>query len=220
MEAIEVAVQSRGRGRPRKDQSQPDAPRARLLRQGVTILTEKGFSAVGIDEILATAGVPKGSFYHYFDSKEDFGLALLDYYDQHFLRKLDRWFLDEGMSPLDRFRAFIADAREIMERFEFRRSCLVGHLGQEMGVLPESFRHRLIKVLEGWEERTAGCFRAAQQAGEVPVNIDCEKMARFFWIGWEGAVLRARLECDPVALDVFSEGFLEMLTMESVERKK
>jgi TetR/AcrR family transcriptional regulator, transcriptional repressor for nem operon len=202
----------RRRGRPPKDQSRPDAPRARLLREGVAILTEKGFSAVGIEEILAAAGVPKGSFYHYFDTKVSFGLALVDAYAGYFAAKLDRWFTDERLPPLDRLRGFVADARDGMARFDYRRGCLVGNLGQEMGVLPEPFRERLAAVLRDWEDRTAGCLRAAQRAGEVRAHADCAALARFFWIGWEGAVLRAKLDRDPAALDAFAEGFLTMIT--------
>jgi TetR/AcrR family transcriptional repressor of nem operon len=182
-----------------------------LLRQGLAILTEKGFSAVGIDEILTAAKVPKGSFYYYFDNKEALGLALIDAYNDYFAAKLDRWFSDETLSPLERVRAFMANARDGMERYEFRRGCLVGNLGQEMGVLTEPFRDRLIEVLQGWEERTANCFRAAQEAGELSAETDCVRLAQFFWTGWEGAVLRAKLEHKPDPLDVFSETFLAMI---------
>lgn len=199
------------RGRPPKDQSSPDAPRARLLRTGVAILTEKGFSAVGIEEILVSAQMPKGSFYHYFDSKDAFGLELIDAYAGYFAGKLDHWFDNTNRSPLDRVRDFIADARSGMARHGYRRGCLVGNLGQEMGVLPEPFRKRLSAVFCDWEERTARCLRAAQQAGEIPAGKDCERLAQFFWIGWEGAVLRAKLERDPQPLDAFAEGFLAMI---------
>jgi TetR/AcrR family transcriptional repressor of nem operon len=181
------------------------------VRTGVAILTEKGFSAVGIDEILSSAAVPKGSFYHYFDSKEAFGLALIDAYAAYFARKLDRWFEEVGCSPFLRLRNFVADARAGMERHGFRRGCLVGNLGQEMGVLPESFRDRLSVVFRDWEARTAKCLLAAQSAGEISDAADCERLATFFWIGWEGAVLRAKLERNPAALDEFAEGFFTLI---------
>ncbi|MGY3475432.1 acrylate utilization transcriptional regulator AcuR [Bradyrhizobium ottawaense] len=201
----------RRRGRPPKDQSQPNAPRARLLRTGVAILTEKGFSAVGVEEILDSADVPKGSFYHYFGSKEAFGLELIDAYAAYFARKLDRWFDDIERAPLDRLRDFIADARSGMARYGYRRGCLVGNLGQEMGALPEPFRKRLAAVFRDWEARTSRCLRAAQQAGDIPEGVDCDSLAQFFWIGWEGAVLRAKLERRPDALEVFARGFLAMI---------
>ncbi|MEZ5747583.1 MAG: TetR/AcrR family transcriptional regulator [Paracoccaceae bacterium] len=202
---------SRKRGRPRKDPSIPGSARSALLRTGVAILTEKGFSAVGIEEILSTASIPKGSFYHYFDSKDEFGLALIDAYAEYFARKLDRCFQNQDRPPLQRIADFIFDAIEGMARYDFRRGCLIGNLGQEMGVLPERFRARISAVLSDWEARTARCFRAARLAGEIPQDTDCEALAAFFWIGWEGAVLRAKLEGNADALDIFAEGFFMMI---------
>jgi TetR/AcrR family transcriptional repressor of nem operon len=211
VKAILPAAEPRRRGRPPKDQTRPNAPRARLLRTGAAILTEKGFSAVGVEEILEAAEVPKGSFYHYFDSKDAFGLELIDAYADYFARKLDRWFDNTERAPLDRLRDFIADARSGMARYRYRRGCLVGNLGQEMGVLPEPFRMRLAAVFRDWEARTSRCLRSAQEAGEIPRGVDCEGLAQLFWIGWEGAVLRAKLERCPDALDIFAEGFLAMI---------
>lgn len=175
------------------------------------MLTEKGFSAVSIDEMLSAARMPKGSFYHYFASKEAFGMALIDAYADYFARKLDRCFEDEGRPPLDRLRAFFADAKAGMARFGYRRGCLVGNLGQEMGTLPEPFRDRLVAVFRDWEALLARCLSAAQSAGQIAPEADCDWLARFFWIGWEGAVLRAKLERGPAALDDFAMGFLALL---------
>ena len=201
------AVAPRRRGRPPK---QPDGQletRAALLRAGVEVLTEKGFTATGIDEILRRVGVPKGSFYHYFNSKEAFGAELIDDYAGYFARKLDRWLLDASRAPLDRIADFVADARRGMARHDFRRGCLIGNLGQEMGALPEAFRERLGSVFADWQARLARCLGEAQQSGELAADADCARLAAFFWIGWEGAVLRAKLERDAAALDVFVDGF-------------
>jgi TetR/AcrR family transcriptional repressor of nem operon len=179
MKAISPSSEPRRRGRPPTDQMRPGAPRARLLRTGVAILTEKGFSAVGVEEILDAARVPKGSFYHYFDGKEAFGLELIDAYADYFARKLDRWFDNADRAPLDRLRDFIADARTGMARYGYRRGCLVGNLGQEIGVLPEPFRKRLAAVFHDWEARTARCLRSAQAAGEIPGGIDCDALRSF-----------------------------------------
>lgn len=186
-----------------------------MIRAGLAILTEKGFSAVGIDEILTTAAVPKGSFYHYFGSKDALGLTLIEAYNEYFLAKLDRWFDDDSIaSPLGRLRAFTVDARDGMGRYEYRRGCLIGNLGQEMGTLPEDYRERLIDVMRQWEARTARCLRAAQAAGEVDASADCDALAEYFWIGWEGAVLRAKLERSPDPLDHFAEKFLGSVATE------
>jgi TetR/AcrR family transcriptional repressor of nem operon len=163
--------------------------------------------------------MPKGSFYHYFESKEAFGLELIDAYAEYFARKLDRWLDNSARAPLQRLRDFIADARSGMARHGYRRGCLVGNLGQEMGVLPEPFRNRLAAVFQDWEARTARCLSAAQKAGEIGRGIDCVRLAHFFWIGWEGAVLRTKLERSPEALDAFTEGFLAMIERSDKSQK-
>lgn len=197
----------RRRGRPPKDQAGHSETRQALLSAGVAALTEKGFSATGIEEVLRRVNVPKGSFYHYFKSKEAFGAELIDRYDRYFCGKLDNILLNEDRTPLQRLHDFVDDAKEGMRRYEFSRGCLVGNLGQEMGALPASYRNLLIQVFLDWQLRTATCLRAAIDAGEVEARIDCDRMAEFFWIGWEGAVLRAKLEKSDVPLTRFAEVF-------------
>lgn len=207
-----TATLPRRRGRPPRNSAEPrQDTRALLVRTGVAVLTEKGYSSVGIDEILRLAQVPKGSFYHCFESKEAFGHALIAAYADYFARKLDRWLLDAATQPLQRLRRFIADARQGMQRHGFARGCLVGNLGQEMGALPASFRAQLEAVFTDWQARTAACLRAAQQAGEIGAGHDCAALAQFFWIGWEGAVLRAKLQRSAAPLDVYAEGFFQLL---------
>ncbi|MBR8127750.1 acrylate utilization transcriptional regulator AcuR [Burkholderia ambifaria] len=201
----------RRRGRPPKQHEDLVATRDMLLRTGLEVLTEKGFSATGLDEILGRAGVPKGSFYHYFDSKEAFGLELIDRYADFFARKLDRHFSQPEPSPLARVRAFVDDARDGMARHEYTRGCLIGNLGQEMGALPESFRARLRATFEDWQRRLAVCLTAAQQAGELADSADPVELAACFWIGWEGAVLRAKLERSDVPLALFAQFFFNGL---------
>jgi TetR/AcrR family transcriptional regulator, transcriptional repressor for nem operon len=201
----------RRRRRPPKEFAGYSATRDRLIRAGVVMLTEKGYSATGIEEVLRRVDVPKGSFYHYFPSKEAFGAELIDSYARYFSRKLDRFFLNEQQPPLDRLRGFTDDAACAMARFRFTRGCLVGNLGQEMGALPESYRQQLFTVFIDWQRRTAKCLRSAQTTGAISSSHDCDWLAEFFWIGWEGAVLRAKLERRSEPLHIFSKGFFMLL---------
>lgn len=197
----------RKRGRPSKRSLQSLDTRELLVRAGLAALTEKGFSATGIDEVLKRVGVPKGSFYHYFDSKEAFGAELIERYASYFGYKLERHFTDGSKKPLDRIRAFVDDARAGMARYDFGRGCLIGNLGQEMAALPDSYRARLNAVFSDWEQRLTRCLEAAKQQGEIPATVDCAQASAFFWIGWEGAVLRAKLERSAAPLEIFSHGF-------------
>lgn len=199
------------RGRPPRQREDLVETRELLLRAGLEALTEKGFAATGIEEILGRVGVPKGSFYHYFDSKEAYGLDLIERYGAFFAHMLDRHLLDRARLPLDRVRAFVDDATQGMARFEFRRGCLIGNLGQEMGALPESFRIRLKCTFEDWQARLSACLVEAQQARQLAPDADTGRLAAFFWIGWEGAVLRAKLEQSAEPLGIFADCFFSSL---------
>lgn len=202
-----MIVLPRKRGRPRKEDGDFRETREALCNAGVAVLTEKGFSSTGIDEILKKVGVPKGSFYHFFGSKEAFGAELISRYDGYFTRKLDLFLLDKDKTPLARIDAFCKDAERGMKRFGFRRGCLVGNLGQEMGSLPEAFRAQLVEVLRNWQCRLEACLEEAKLVGEIPAASDCVQWSIFFWIGWEGAVLRAKLERRAAPLQVFADLF-------------
>ncbi|EKG31794.1 TetR family transcriptional regulator [Pseudomonas avellanae BPIC 631] len=182
-----------------------------LLRRGLEVLTEQSFSATGLDYILKEVGIPKGSFYHYFPSKEAFGRAVLEEYSRYFAQRLDRWLLDEALSPLERLVGFVQSAKDGMARQDYRRGCMVGNLGQEVGLLPEGFRDTLEQILLDWQSKLAACLSAAQASGELCRRADCHELAAFFWIGWEGAVLRARLVKSDKPLNTFIAGYLRGL---------
>ncbi|HLT99798.1 MAG TPA: TetR/AcrR family transcriptional regulator [Burkholderiaceae bacterium] len=185
--------------------------RDRLIRTGVELCTQGGFQAMGIEQVLSQSGVPKGSFYHYFRSKKEFGLAVIDAYAVYFCKKLQRVLTNAEESPLTRLRSFVDEACDGMSRHEFQRGCLVGNLGQEMAALDNEFRNQLENVLKLWEAQTARCLEEAQAAGELQPSHDVERLAEFFWIGWEGAILRAKLTRSPRPMRLFAEEYLVRL---------
>jgi len=188
-----ISLQKPRRGRPPKSSHHNRDTRAELIRSGLEQLTEHGFTSSGIDQILKKVAVPKGSFYHYFDSKEHFGQVVIESYADYFENKLDSCLLNEMFAPLTRIRNFVEDAKIGMVRHQFKRGCLIGNLGQEVESLPESFRSQLIDIFLSWQSRLTLCLNEAKQQGEISSDADCELLAEYFWIGWEGAVSRAKL---------------------------
>ncbi|MBL4906484.1 MAG: TetR/AcrR family transcriptional regulator [Sneathiella sp.] len=207
----QTTLTKRKRGRPPKTDGSQLETRERLVRCGTEILTEKGLANTGIDEILKNVGIPKGSFYHYFSSKDEFGLAVIQNYGTYFANKLDHWLLNTDRAPLDRLQDFIEDAKEGMKRHEFRRGCLIGNLGQELGSLNEKFRAPLEEVFLDWQNRVALCLEKARECGDLKPDADCKNIAAFFWIGWEGAILRAKLAQSNQPIDLFSANFFKGL---------
>ncbi len=204
---LQINIKPR-RGRPPKVLRDNHDTKVALIRSGLEQLTESGFAASGIDHILKKVGVPKGSFYHYFASKEVFGLAVIDSYANYFAKKLDDCLLNESVPPLMRISNYVENAKLGMSRFEFKRGCLVGNLGQEIDLLPESFRQVLIDIFLSWQQRLATCFKAAQDSGDLAKNADCDLLAECFWVGWEGAVSRARLVQNNKPLDNYLQQFI------------
>ncbi|MDX3907449.1 MAG: TetR/AcrR family transcriptional regulator [Pigmentiphaga sp.] len=182
-----------------------------LVRCGTEILTEQGFHATGIEEVLKRVGVPKGSFYHYFESKQAFGQAVIDNYAEYFAKKLDRLFGDTSRPPIERLKAFVEEATRAMERYQFQRGCLIGNMGQELAGLNDDFRARLESVLQSWQARVAGVLAQAQDRGQLSADADVNAIAEFFWIGWEGAILRAKLTRSVAPLDRFANLFFDRI---------
>ncbi len=199
------------RGRPPKVSRENQDTKAELIRSGLEHLTKNGFVSSGIDQILKKVGVPKGSFYHYFASKEAFGQAVLENYASYFANKLDVCLLDKSYPPLVRIGNFVEDAKTGMARHQFKRGCLVGNLGQEVDLLPESFRQQLIDIFSCWQHRIANCLKEAQLQGEIADIANCELLAEYFWIGWEGAVSRAKLVQNTEPLENYFNYFIAAL---------
>lgn len=199
------------RGRPPKVSRENQDTKAELIRSGLEQLTERGFASSGVDQILKKVGVPKGSFYHYFASKEAFGKAVIEQYANYFANKLNAYLLDESYLPLARINNFVNDAKMGMIRHQFKRGCLVGNLGQEIELLPESFRQPLIEILLCWQHCIANCLKAAKMQGDISNTANCEQLAEYFWIGWEGAVSRAKLVQDTKPLDNYFNHFIAAL---------
>lgn len=205
---MDTPLEKPRRGRPPRDARAHGETRDLLIRAGLEALTGQSFAATGLDTVLKRAGIPKGSFYYYFESKESFGRELMAAYDAYFCAKLDRWLLDDTRPALERLGAFVEDAKRGMVRHRFTRGCLVGNLGAEVDILPEGFRAALEQILQGWEDRVAECLCHAQSEGALPEHCDLRALASFFWIGWEGAVLRARLVRTTAPLDTFFQQFI------------
>jgi TetR/AcrR family transcriptional regulator, transcriptional repressor for nem operon len=164
-----------------------------IIAAGLQLMAVQGFNGTGLDAILKMAGVPKGSFYYYFANKEDFGLAVIDFFAKRYEKRLATSLTDPTLSPLNRVRRHLEGALERFEQERCRKGCLIGNLSQEMADLNERFRERLEEVFAGWQKRFALCLEEARGQGEIPADLDPAAAAEFLLSGWEGALLRAKV---------------------------
>ena len=206
-ESDNLAPEKPRRGRPPKQNSGVEATRERLIERGIQIFTEKGFNNTGLDEILKSENVPKGSFYHYFKNKAQYGEVVVEAYAVYFGKKLARNFTNTSLAPLQRLQAFIDEACHGIEKYSFKRGCLVGNLGQELGALDATFRTQLEGVFQEWQQQLAELLDEAKQQGELATQASTSELAEFFWIGWEGAILRAKLVQSDQPIRAFAKQF-------------
>jgi TetR/AcrR family transcriptional regulator, transcriptional repressor for nem operon len=170
-----------------------EAPRVALLEAGRRLLMEKGYNNTGIQEVVQAAEVPKGSFYYYFKSKEDFGLQIIDGFAQSYQDRLEKYLTDTTLSPLARLRQHVDFYCQMLEAMDYRSGCLVGTLGQELANQNDMFRSRVAEVFTEWREHYENCFREAQQVGELAQHLDVETIADFYLSAWEGAMLQVKV---------------------------
>jgi TetR/AcrR family transcriptional repressor of nem operon len=163
-----------------------------LLEAGKEIFLARGYNNSGIEAIVQAVGVPKGSFYHYFGSKEAFGVEVLNRFAECLNADLDQYLNDRSLSPMDRLRRLVESRCVRLETQQCRNGCLIGNLSQEMADQSEVFRARLDEIFKGWVGRYANCLREAQEIGEVPDDFDVNEYAEFWLNSWQGAVLRAK----------------------------
>lgn len=164
-----------------------------LLAIGQTLSLRLGFNGMGLSELLATAGVPKGSFYHYFRSKEAFGEAMLQRYFEHYDAEMQRLFNDGRSDVRHQLLSYYAQAISHHCRSECHNACLAVKLSAEVSDLSEPMRHAL-------EIGTAKVIGHLQQAiergigeGSLSTDMSPTTMAETLYSLWLGASLRAKI---------------------------
>lgn len=175
------------------------AVKQQLLERGMALLLQQGYNHLGIAELLKESDVPKGSFYHHFQSKEDFGVQVLDRYMKEVHGGLDRCLGNPDVPPLKRVRDFF-ELSEEKYRTEGYLGCLLGGLGQELSGISDVFRAKVEECFREIERRIAACLEEARGRGELDKAADPKQLARLLINCWEGAALRSRMLRDPAPL--------------------
>jgi TetR/AcrR family transcriptional regulator, transcriptional repressor for nem operon len=177
--------------------------RRRLLDAGLNLVHARGFAASGIQDITNAAGVPKGSFYSYFPSKEAFGAAILEHYWSDIETRLLP-ILGEDGSAQERLTRFFHALTDDHEAGDFLLGCLIGNLSLELGGSNEPVRAELVRILDGWNEALTACVRSGQDdARDIRSDLDADELASLLVEAWEGAALRGKVTRSRTPYDRF-----------------
>lgn len=178
--------------------------REKLLDAGLTAIREAGFNGVSIKDIVKAVGVPKGSFHYYFESKEAFGLAIIDHFGLMLGEKLVEPVLKEpDLSAYDRLRLFFKRYSDLMTSDNHTTGCLVGLLAMEMSGSNERIRLRAVEGFANFSAFLSTLIMQAQEQGDIDSHYDPTELASYLADTWEGSLLSMKAERSDRALKTF-----------------
>lgn len=167
--------------------------RDNILASGQRLMASKGFSAVGLNEILTTAGVPKGSFYHYFGSKDAFGEALIEAYFEEYLADIDRTLAKPGLNMARRLMNYFASWQESQSFLDCQGKCLAVKLGAEVADLSETLRAAMDRGTAGIISRLAAAIETGAAEGSLSVDDTPQRVAQSLYQLWLGASVMVKI---------------------------
>ncbi|MEO8599169.1 MAG: TetR/AcrR family transcriptional regulator [bacterium] len=189
--------------------------RQHILDTGKSIIIGKGYSAVGLNEILTAAGVPKGSFYHYFKSKELFGEALLDSYVADYLSRLDALLTQPDCTAAQCLMSYWSSWIETQAGDCAENKCLVVKLSGEVSDMSEAMRVALLRGTNLIVERLSDCILEALADGSLQGEFDARHTALTLYQLWLGAALLTKLRREPSAMECAMLATVKLLNLPS-----
>src|SRR5215470_8480586 len=173
-----------------------------LLDTGLRVLHERGFNATSVQDITEAAGVPKGSFYNHFESKEELGAeVVLRYLESS--DKTQAVLRDAKLSPHARLRKYFEGLVQVAEKKEFCGGCLLGNFRAELSEQSQMIRSRVAEGFSTWSAIIANVIAEAQAEGQISKDLSASTLAAFVLNGWEGALVRARVDKSKAPLQQF-----------------
>jgi TetR/AcrR family transcriptional repressor of nem operon len=175
--------------------------RERILREASRLMLSKGYTATTVDEICAAAGVTKGSFFHYFASKERLGEEALDV----FFRMLDRCFSDgtfmSRRDPLERVFGYLRNIVDLSTSGTIPKSCLIGNFAQELSDVNPNIRERCSRYFDDWIKGFTMLLDAAAEQHGIAGKIDTRSIGEYLVSVIEGTIVVYKAQRDEDLLD-------------------
>jgi TetR/AcrR family transcriptional repressor of nem operon len=167
--------------------------RDNILAVGQRIMSGKGFSAVGLNEILTEAKVPKGSFYHYFESKDAFGEALLSSYFEDYLADVDTVMAQPGLTMAQRLLDYFDMWRANQSFLDCQGKCLAVKLAAEVADLSEAMRAVLNQGTSAIITRLADAIERGVAEGSLAIDDEPRQVAESLYQLWLGASVMVKI---------------------------
>lgn len=192
--------------------AKPHSTRDHLIEVGLDLMRRHGYGATGLQEVLKAADVPKGSFYHHFDSKEEFAAAVLNRYVSIEERHCQQVLGNTRQAPLKRLRRYFEDLIQNAGQSAPIQGCLMGSLSLEVAGNSPLLQACISSSFAGWQTAIVSVLSEAIENGDLPKSTRPEALAGFMLNSWEGALLRSQADRSDAPLkDFLHFTFAELL---------
>jgi TetR/AcrR family transcriptional regulator, transcriptional repressor for nem operon len=191
-----------------------------ILEKSAALIYAGGFNNTGIQQILDAAEVPKGSFYFYFDSKENLGLEVVDYFTDIVDKIFVKYLLDESVHPLLRLDNLFHFYERNFKKTGYRLGCPIGNLSLEMSDINEKFREKLRAAIDLLVSRIEACLSGAQRQGAIPAGANIREYASFIFYGFEGALLHMKVVKGPQPMTSYRNFILNYIQAQTAETRR
>ena len=168
--------------------------REKLLDEGVAMLIDQGYHGTGLQDVLQAVGIPKGSFYNYFESKEQFAAAVIQHYIAPFIQQLDGYLRQSELSGSAALESYYRGQIAESQRRQFRGGCLLGNLIGEIGETSETCRNAIRSALGRYRNKIMEAIEKGQREGAFRRDKTALEMADLLVNAWQGALLRMKVE--------------------------
>jgi len=176
-----------------------------ILETGYHVLRKNGYHGVGINEILKAAGIPKGSFYNFFDSKEDFTREVIAYHGLDQSQWISTFFEEAQGTPLNNLKSFYKKLIDINEMDEYSSGCLVNVMSNEVGRSSDVLALEANQCFLGWITIISYEIQKGQDLGEIRDDFSSLELAEYLHSGTYGAFARMKVTRSRVYLDLWWE---------------
>jgi TetR/AcrR family transcriptional repressor of nem operon len=185
--------------------------RARLIEIGLERIHKIGYAATGVKEILDLAGVPKGSFYHYFPSKEAFAQEVVQRYAAREKQRWETILGDDKVPPLKRLRKYFNELIAVYGQKGPISGCLLGKMSVEVAGQSPAIQSLLGTSFDRWQQAIAAVLRSAVERGDLPRSMKTDELASFLLNSYEGALVRSQAQKSNQSLDTFMDFAFKVL---------
>ena len=177
-----------------KKRKQKTEVRTKLLQTGLRLFGENGFNGTGIKEIVDEVGVPKGSFYNYFKSKEEYTVEIIQFYSDSLSILWDDFLISGPKDPFEALRYSFEMVISHLEQSEVRTGCLIGNLAAEISEVSDLCRQKMHQATTVWKDRVSKQISQGQAMGTIRGDISTDALTEFLWNAWEGALLNMKIK--------------------------